>query len=71
MSTQATLRNMRIHDAGRVPGHENVIAYSLLTGEEYSATPGDYWHLSQDEPLLDSEGEPMILVTRRRIFEEV
>lgn len=37
-------------------------AYSFETGERYSATPGDYFMLRDDEPLLDSEAEPMVLV---------
>ena len=36
--------------------------YSPNTDERYSATPGDYWNMPEDEPLRDEDGEPMILV---------
>lgn len=44
------------------------IALSIATGEEYSGTSGDHWALPADEPLRDSEGEPMILVTKRDFY---
>jgi hypothetical protein len=47
------------------------IAYSPTTGEQYSATSGDYFMRGMDDPLLDSEGEPMILVHTRTIYEGV
>lgn len=56
----ATIENMREHYA---PG---VFAYSPLTGESYSANPGDYFWLPEDTPLTDFLGEPMDLVTSRR-----
>jgi hypothetical protein len=71
MSTIATLHNMKIHDVGRQPGFENVIAHSPITGEEYSAVPGNYWHMADDESLRDETGEPMILVRRNHGFTEV
>ena len=37
-------------------------AYSPVTDERYSATPGDYWHMEDDDVLRDSEDNPMILV---------
>ena len=37
-------------------------AYSPVTDERYSASPGDYWDMPDNEPLRDSEGNPMILV---------
>lgn len=61
----ATPKNMSLY------ADETVIAHSPLTGEETSATAGDYWMMPIDEPLIDSEGEPMILVRRVVIFEEV
>ena len=56
--TLATPRNMRIHEG------YGVVAYSPATGEEYSATPGDYWNMPDDECLTDSEGNEMILGVR-------
>jgi hypothetical protein len=47
------------------------VAYSPITGEEYSATSGDYYMRGMDDPLLDSEGEPMILVRVRMVYEPV
>lgn len=41
-----------------VPG---VFAYSPETGEQSSASPGDYWLLDPNECLTDSEGNEMIL----------
>jgi hypothetical protein len=38
------------------------VAYSPHTGEEYSASPGDYWQHPPEEPLRDEVGEPMLLV---------
>jgi len=55
----ATMESMRRFWA---PG---VSAYSPATGEKRCANPADYWYLTNaDGPLTDSEGEPMILVTR-------
>lgn len=57
--TLATPANMK-----RYAYLPNVMAYSPLTGEEYSANAGDYWHLPDDVPLQDANGEPMVLVHR-------
>lgn len=60
----ATIQNMRQHYA------EGVFAYSPFTGEESSANPGDYFWLGEDDPLIDSLGQAMILATRStRIIE--
>lgn len=61
----ATVANMRQHSG--VPG---LIAYSPVTGEECSANPGDYWHLPEDEPLIDSNGAAMVLarITRQVVI---
>jgi hypothetical protein len=67
--TLATVENMR--KAESIAPGLRVIAFSPLTGEEYSATPGDYWNHPADEPLRDSEGEPMILVNRRVSYVDV
>ena len=52
----ATLANMRkVQDTG-------ALAYSPVTGEEFSANPSDYFWLAENDVLQDSEGNPMILV---------
>lgn len=73
IATLATPKNMRrweqanqartieTPDGPAVIEARRCVAYSSYTGEEYSAASGDYWQLADDEPLLDSEGEPMIL----------
>lgn len=74
MSTLATPANMRAVEAanpsrpaeggGTIMGRR-AVAFSPLTGEECSASAGDYWNLPDDAPLIDSEGEPMVLVFER------
>lgn len=68
--TLATPRNMRQfeseHPGRDLPGGGHVeglrcFAYSPVTHEQFSASAGDYWTLSDDEPLKDSEGYAMIL----------
>lgn len=59
MSVLATPAHMKAH---ATPG---LFAHSFRTGERYSATPGDYWNRPPHEPLLDSEGEPMVLAFER------
>lgn len=44
------------------------MAFSIGTGEEASGTAGDYFHMDANEPLLDAEEEPMILVTKRAFY---
>lgn len=60
--TPATVENMRSYEEGNSPFR--AVAFSPLTGEEYSGTSGDYFWLGESEPLLDSLGVEMILVTR-------
>jgi len=60
----ATVANMR-----KVQDQSGVFVWSLSTGEEYSADPGDYWNAAEDYTLKDEIGEPMILV--RRVIREV
>lgn len=58
--TLATVRNMRIaQERGK-----QAFAYSPTTLEQSSATPGDYFMLGEDEPLTDSDGNPMHLVVK-------
>ena len=46
------------------------VALSFSTGEEYSASSGDYWQLPDDEPLRDADGEPMLLATAHTIYKD-
>jgi hypothetical protein len=43
-----------------------VLAYSFETGETFSASSGDYFMLGDDECLVDSEGNQMVLVKEVR-----
>jgi hypothetical protein len=52
----ATVRNMR-----KFEGEPGVFAYSPVTQEKYSATPGDYFWMPCDEPLTDEDGAPLLL----------
>jgi hypothetical protein len=54
----ATVENMR-----RV-GAPGVIAYDRSNGDEYSATPGDYFWMPEREAPIDQNGRPLILVRR-------
>lgn len=77
--TLATPANMRrfaeLHPGRDLPGGGHVegrrcFAYSPLTAEECGADAGDYWTMGEDEPLTDSQGEPMILaVTETRVID--
>jgi hypothetical protein len=68
LATPANMERLRraSGDAIAAPG---VVAYSLNTGEQCSASPGDYWDRSPNEPLRDAVGEPMLLGRIRRTFE--
>jgi hypothetical protein len=46
-----------------VPG---VVAHSYETGETFSASPGDYFLMDDNECLVDSEGNEMVLVNEVR-----
>lgn len=62
----ATPANMKklIKKAGQPIAVPGVFAWSPYTDEEYSASPGDYWDRDPDAPLLDSDGNAMVLVRR-------
>ena len=62
-STLATPAAMRAV-AQRWPGRRTY-ALSLITGEQYSADAGDHLAQGDDEPLRDSDGDPMILVAEQ------
>lgn len=80
MTTYATLENMRAFEQANPPrkvdtpnGPATVLgrtcfAWSPFTDERFSATPGDYWNMSEEECLLDSEGNQMVLVTERTLY---
>ena len=63
---RATPKNMEAlrKESGEPICAPGVVAVSLETGEEYSASPGDYWEAPDDEALLDSAGRPMVLAHR-------
>ncbi len=65
--TRATIANMKAlckkhNQPIAVPG---VFAYSFETGEESSASPGDYFMLDDDYCLKDTEENEMFLVRRQ------
>jgi hypothetical protein len=59
----ATIENMH--------KHHGCTAYSPTTGEEASADAGDYWWLPNGDPLVDENGDPMILVRKVTEYIEV
>jgi len=60
MATLATKRNMQKYN-----DISNAVAWSPLTGEEYSADPNDYFmRTDPDKPLLDEEGQAMYLIVK-------
>lgn len=63
---RATIANMKA-----VQDDPGVFAYSPFTMEEYSATPGDYWMMADDEYLRDSDGNAMVLARRISFVEEL
>lgn len=65
--TLATVANMKRYEETGSPIH--AVAYSPMTGEEYSATSGDYFWLGENEPLTDEFCNPMILVSRTESYE--
>lgn len=64
MSTLATPENMS--EFRRLnPGRE------LADGHvEGSAEEGDYWSRPHDEPIKDSEGEPMVLAIAQVVYRD-
>lgn len=71
MTTLATPANMRAFEAANpsrtLPNGTTIegrrcFAMSINDPDERSsASAGDYWKLADDEPLRDSDGEPMVL----------
>jgi hypothetical protein len=77
--TLATVANMRrfkalnpgreIPGGGRIEGRR-CFALSLETGEQCSADPGDYFARPDDQPLVDSAGEPMVLAVSATVYRD-
>lgn len=61
--TPATVANMHAACAGH--GARQLWCYSPVTHERRSAHPEDYIAQSDDEPVCDANGEPMLLVRSR------
>lgn len=53
---EATVENMRKYE-----DVQGIFAYSPVTAERYSATPGDYFYFEDGDVLKDEDGCPMIL----------
>ncbi len=76
LATPANMRRFReLHPGRDLPngGHvegRRCFALSQLTGEQYSADAGDYWNLQDDEPLRDSDGQPMILAVSETVYRD-
>lgn len=67
MVTFATVDNMRIARNNGI----SAIVYSWETGEEYSADPGDYFFITdQDYVLKDGAGCAMYLIYRETIVRD-
>lgn len=63
MSTErtiATIENMREAESRG----KRCMAYSPNTGEQFSATSADYFNLPEGKPLVDADGEPLILAVK-------
>lgn len=76
LATPANMRRFRelhpgrvVPNGGRVEGRR-CFAFSPLTGEQYSAEPGDYWTHGDSEPLCDRDGGPMILAVSETIYRD-
>lgn len=65
-ATLATVENM----ARVAESCPRAVAYSPSTGEQFSATPNDYFWLGAGEAIIDSEGEPCVLAVRSECFED-
>jgi len=59
----ATRENMR--KVADVPG---VFVLDTESGDEWASSDGDYFMLSDSEPLTSQDGTPCILVARRTYF---
>ena len=61
----ATIKNMKKYY------RSNIIAWSPITGEQYSANHRDYWAMKDDKCLKDSEGNDMILARKIKMIEPI
>ena len=76
--TLATPANMKKYEDAHPPRQlvnatiepRRAIAWSPMTGEECSASSGDYWNLPAGIALKDSEGRAMFLVTEHTIHRD-
>jgi hypothetical protein len=63
VKTYATLANMRAMQArgATYSGPGRLVAWNQATGEEFSANPGDYFHMEPDECLRGKHGRKFVL----------
>ena len=63
---KATVANMKriLAKHGEKIAVPGIVAYSPVTGETCSASPGDYFFMGDNECLFDSDGVPMVLARR-------
>jgi hypothetical protein len=63
VQTYATLANMRAMQArcATYDGPNRLVAWNQATGEEFSANPGDYFYMRDDECLRGKHGRKLIL----------
>lgn len=60
----ATVHNMRL-----VSDRPGVFAYDPDTGDRWSATPGDYFYMPENEPLRNDAGNVLLLAQEIREIE--
>lgn len=63
-ATRANMRRAQEKRAETGDFNHRIFCLSATTGEQYSADPGDYWFLMDDQTVTDSNGEPMVLAIR-------
>jgi hypothetical protein len=63
VKTYATLANMRAMQAKGATdsGSGRLVAWNQATGEEFSANPGDYFYMRDDECLRGRHGRKLVL----------
>ncbi len=62
----ATVENME-----RVADQRGVVIFDRSTGDQWSATPGDYFYRPRNRPFLDGEGRVQILARQVSMIEPV
>lgn len=53
----ATVANLKRY----YPEHTNLVVFSIMQDEEYSANPGDYWNCADNHKFMDVDGNIMYL----------